>query len=289
MDEQMIGRLLQTYGVQQPNVRQANAAREFFATNPEIAEKRAMGMRGSGIDDNSDIFGAQLDKLIQDSSIQSQPLPALPTNGAPIETVQQATTPNAPRKRMEPIATQAAPYNAEQNLGPTPAQDASGTPGWLTALLTAVTAGTGLAGRHAADAMGRAASESTNTRMRDVDIERRNGGQGVRNAATNDPRVPAAAKAAMSEAPAPYGTDLEWAPQKPTPTTKGEKSTAVPTSQQTPEEVAALKAAVEAENQKLEGEMLQRQIQQQNETEKLRKQTSTSKLLKAGSRAVRGR
>lgn len=66
MDDAMIAKLLQTYGAP-TTVKNANAARAFFATNPEIAEKRAMGLRGSGLDDNSDIFGAQLEKFMQEA------------------------------------------------------------------------------------------------------------------------------------------------------------------------------------------------------------------------------
>lgn len=63
MDEQMMRQLLQSYGAPMTN-RNANAARQFFAANPELAEKRAMGLRGSGIDDNSDLLDAMLEKVM---------------------------------------------------------------------------------------------------------------------------------------------------------------------------------------------------------------------------------
>jgi hypothetical protein len=98
MDDNMMNALLKTYGA--PNtVKNANAARSFFASNPEIAEKRAMGLRGSGLDDNSDVFGAQLDKLIADSDPQGTVTVGQPEKV--IDTVANATTPNAPRKKVE--------------------------------------------------------------------------------------------------------------------------------------------------------------------------------------------
>lgn len=107
MDDAMVANLLKTYGVSQPNVRQANAAREFFATNPEIAEKRAMGLRGSGLDDNSDVFGAMLDKLIEQSAPAGTVTVGEPEKVMP--TVANASTPNAPRKKVEAPRGGAAP------------------------------------------------------------------------------------------------------------------------------------------------------------------------------------
>ena len=63
LDDAMIAKLLGTYGA--PNTaNNAQRARDFFASNPDIAERRAMGVRGAGLDDNSDVFGAQLEKFI---------------------------------------------------------------------------------------------------------------------------------------------------------------------------------------------------------------------------------
>lgn len=90
MDDAMIGKLLQTYGAQ-PTVKNANLARQFYASNPQVAEHRAMGMRGSVNDDNSDIFGAQLDKFIADSSPAPQQAPQ--SEQAPMPTVQAASQP----------------------------------------------------------------------------------------------------------------------------------------------------------------------------------------------------
>lgn len=103
MDDAMIARLLQTYGAP-ATARNANAAREFFASNPEIAEKRAMGMRGSGLDDNSDIFGAQLDKFMQEAEAAAppgrvevgQPEVVAPPQAAPVQRAAPAKMSNMP-------------------------------------------------------------------------------------------------------------------------------------------------------------------------------------------------
>lgn len=68
MDEQMMRQLLQSYGAPM-SAKNANIAREFFASNPDIAERRAMGMRGSALDDNSDLLGAYLNKVIAESTV----------------------------------------------------------------------------------------------------------------------------------------------------------------------------------------------------------------------------
>lgn len=116
MDDAMIGRLLQTYGAP-TTARNANAARQFFATNPEIAEKRAMGMRGSGVDDNSDIFGAQLDKFIQQSEAAAPP--GTVEVGAPQVEAKAAPTTGTPRQQ------QAAPTSRQGNYGDAPMNGAS--------------------------------------------------------------------------------------------------------------------------------------------------------------------
>ncbi len=121
MDDQMIGRLLQTYGVQQPNARQANAAREFFASNPDIAERRAMGVRGAGLDDNSDVFGAMLDKLIQQSDATA-PAGTVEVGQPQMDTTKAATVPNAPRKKMEPSR------QGEYGPGPSPSRQGEYSP-----------------------------------------------------------------------------------------------------------------------------------------------------------------
>lgn len=120
MDDAMIARLLQTYDGAQPTVKNVNAARQFFATNPEIAEKRAMGMRGSGIDDNSDIFGAQLEKFMQAAETEAPPGRV---EVGPIEQVAPPTTQAAPTARTSAPAPTNMPAQPGQNrqaeYGPT--------------------------------------------------------------------------------------------------------------------------------------------------------------------------
>lgn len=55
--------LLKSYGAPM-SAKNANLAREFFAANPELAAHRAMGMRGSIVDDNSDLLNAMLDHTL---------------------------------------------------------------------------------------------------------------------------------------------------------------------------------------------------------------------------------
>src|ERR1700761_1993269 len=68
MDDKMMTALLASYKAPM-TAQNANVARQFFASNPDVAERRAMGMRGSGLDDNSDLLDAQLDKHIADTTI----------------------------------------------------------------------------------------------------------------------------------------------------------------------------------------------------------------------------
>jgi hypothetical protein len=148
MDESMLNALLKTYGA--PNtVGNANKVREFAASNPEVLEKRAMGMRGSGLDDNSDILGAQLDKLMQASSTDAQlnaatdrgtwPPGTQPTTPA----VAAATRPNAPRRENKtypnpqeatgsPRQTGGIPGDANAPVGPAGGTEQQG--GWLDKL-----------------------------------------------------------------------------------------------------------------------------------------------------------
>lgn len=142
MDDQMIARLLATYEGAQPTVKNVNAARQFFATNPEIAEKRAMGLRGSGIDDNSDIFGAQLEKFMQ--AAETEPPPGRVEVG-PIEKVEAPQA--APTQRAAPAKMSNMPAQPGQNrqanygdTGPITREAARGGRGFglddfLTALL----------------------------------------------------------------------------------------------------------------------------------------------------------
>ena len=149
MDDAMIGALLKTYGAPM-TVDNANRARQFFATNPEIAEKRAMGMRGSGLDDNSDIFGAQLDKLIAASSTPAQVAPV--SEAPPIETVQNASQPTRRSATVRenktypnPTEAQGTPNNVTGST-PAPAPTTAGGLSWND-ILTALLGASSVAGR----------------------------------------------------------------------------------------------------------------------------------------------
>jgi hypothetical protein len=63
MDAAMMKMLLDSYGAADtPD--NANRIRQFAAANPDVLERRAMGMRGSGVDDNSDLLKPMLDKFM---------------------------------------------------------------------------------------------------------------------------------------------------------------------------------------------------------------------------------
>ncbi len=151
MDEAMLNALLKTYGA--PNtVANANRVREFGAANPEILEKRAMGMRGSGVDDNSDILGPMLDKLVQASSTDEQlnaatdrgTWPGAPGTQPTTPAVAAATKPNAPRRENKtypnpqeasgkPLQTGGIPGDANAPTGSN-VPSGSGEAGWLEKL-----------------------------------------------------------------------------------------------------------------------------------------------------------
>ena len=66
----MIEQLLNSYGAPM-NAQNANRAREFYASNPQAAERRAMGMRGSIAEDNTDLLDSMLEKHIQATALPS--------------------------------------------------------------------------------------------------------------------------------------------------------------------------------------------------------------------------
>jgi len=110
MDEATLARLMGTYGAP-VTANNANKAREFFASNPDYAERRANGMRGSIQEDNTDLLGPMLEKIVQETTGPA-PAPAGNVEVGPIEKapVQQA----APRQA--PAAPVAAP-NRQANYG----------------------------------------------------------------------------------------------------------------------------------------------------------------------------
>jgi len=169
-NNQMMLDLLKTYGAA-PTPRNIAQAQQFFASNPDQMERRAMGMRGSGVDDNTDLLGPMLDKLMAAIAGPSTPAPA------PVQAVQQppmqqpAPMPQRAAPSAPPVQTQGLQYNPNQNLGPLPAKNGaapmdmgtveavsgaqSGMPGgggsgskdWLLPMLTALLGASSTAGR----------------------------------------------------------------------------------------------------------------------------------------------
>lgn len=126
LDTVTLQKLMGTYGAP-ASAANMQRAREFFAANPDVAERRAMGMRGSIQEDNSDILGAMLDKFVEETAASgiapnTEPPPeALPT-------VQNATTPNRRSATAAPkTVTDWTNATENPNLGTLPARDA--TPG----------------------------------------------------------------------------------------------------------------------------------------------------------------
>ena len=147
MDTLMLTRLLKTYGA--PNTPQnLQAAADFFASNPEIAEKRAMGLRGSGIDDNSDVFRPILDKVMERTDKPDQVAQLIEQNQLPTQS-------NAPTAAPRPAASP----SRQGNYGPAtdtatkqgkdygPGTEGGKGTSWLQELWPAILGATSVAGR----------------------------------------------------------------------------------------------------------------------------------------------
>lgn len=105
MDEATLSKLMGTYGAP-VTARNANIAREFFASNPDYAERRANGMRGSIQEDNTDLLGPMLEKFMQDTA-------AAPATGAPAQLQPQQTMPT--------VQAASAPTRKNATAAPAPA------------------------------------------------------------------------------------------------------------------------------------------------------------------------
>lgn len=135
---QMAADLIHSRGLQ-PTPENMQQVIQFFASNPDQLERNAMGLRNSGIDDNSGALMLQLDKLIaaSDRPVSTSAPVAEPTStSAPVRRAAptSATTP--------PVQTEGLTYNPNQNLGPLPPQnvpvkDGSGGD-WILPMLTAL-------------------------------------------------------------------------------------------------------------------------------------------------------
>lgn len=287
LDDSMVAQLLKTYGAP-PSANNMNAARQFFASNPEIAEKRAMGMRGSGIDDNSDVFGAQLEKFMAAAdnkpTITKEELP-------PVEAPQ---TTNVAR-RAAPTNKTAPPDKKGTQYDGVPTGGQAGTGGdftdWLLALLgarakggtTRVDGGPRASGTPEATFVGPMRNVDPNSDPRLQGYPR--SGQGALPAPQEKLTGPQASAAAPNAQGArPQGvledniSDLSRIKTNEPPPTKVEGDPAL-TEQARQRQ---LQAEIEAEN--AHQQRLQDQIQ-----ERLRAQKEAAATLKAGSRVVRGR
>lgn len=285
MDDAMIGALLKTYGAPM-TVDNANRARQFFATNPEIAEKRAMGMRGSGLDDNSDVFGAMLDQLITKSAPVSEDVervaPAKAAPIAPVEevgntmpTVQNATGQNRRNATVRENKTYPNPTEAQGTSNnvtgptpaPTPAPTTAGGLSWND-ILTALLGASSVVGRTIMG--GGVGPDSMETKLRQV------GGA--------DPRMPQ--NVPQVEGPNSNQKRLTYQPklEEGGANARANQSTVVQEDPALANEgkKAQIQAEIDAEN--AEAKRLQDQIMQRNQ-----RQSSTRDLLKSAKRTITGR
>ena len=272
MDDAMIARLLSTYDGAQPTVKNVNAARQFFATNPEIAEKRAMGLRGSGVDDNSDIFGAQLEKFMQ--SAEAEP-PAGRVEVGPIEQVAAPTQQAVPRQAPAQMSNMPAQPGQSRQGGyapPVTRESARPSGGFgLDDFLTALLGLSSTAGRKIMS--GDRGPQNTAPRNQVPTPTTNENGQPFVD-------TPPRQVGADGRAPAPYAEDTPT--QRRTPTSPQERSPAVPLQEPTgssPEQKTKIQAEVDAENadaKRLEDQIMKRQ----------RDQIETKKLSDAAKRAI---
>lgn len=148
---EMMQALLKTYGAA-PTPRNMAQASQFFASNPEAAQMRAMGARGgmnSSASDNTDLLGPMLDKLMAASDKDAPPgrvevgdpvldeKPAIPS----IAKVSQQQTPKLGASKIDPDGVGNVPG---MKVG-SPPQQTSG--GWMNDLLTALLGTSSVAGR----------------------------------------------------------------------------------------------------------------------------------------------
>lgn len=114
-DNATLTKLMGTYGAS-PSAENMNRAREFFASNPEAAQRRAMGMRGSIQEDNTDVLGPMLDKLIADTSAP-EPKGVVTVGEPTLDTVQNSTTPTRKTATAAPVATVSGKPNGPYRPG----------------------------------------------------------------------------------------------------------------------------------------------------------------------------
>lgn len=268
MDANIINSILQRQGATGTNDN-INRIREFAAANPDVLERYGMGM-GPGLDDNSALLRLALDKSI--ASTELPPPEGSVQVGQPqvMPSVQNASAPTRRSATAAPISsTPPADWTTatgHPNLGPLPSRDASagevaGAPqgdsgwNWLLAMLGLSSTG-GMAA--AANSRGRGA------------------GAGAPNQLPTTRALPAPPDMLRLPAPAIQLPDQSAPPQAGRPT-------------QSPEEIARLRAEVDAENAQMRDQEGNQARQLQEQIRKQKAQKNTKETLKAGSRAIRGR
>lgn len=271
MDNEMLSKIAASYGVPL-TAKNANAIRQFGGSNPNALEHRAMGMRGSAIDDNTDLLALQLEKFIQEAdgkpAITQEQLP-------PLDTVQNASQPTRRTAKAAPVQTQAAPYNAEQNLGPTPPANATsfdnrqaGTGGFgLDDFLFALLGLSSAAGR---SAMSRSGNKPTPQLPAPSSME-----QKLLTYAGNDPRNP------TKQLTYPPKLEDGGAQQR---ADDANKTKTVSSDPALTEEAKRRQLQAEIDSENADAKRLQDQIMERNKN-----QNATRDLLKSAKRTVTGR
>jgi hypothetical protein len=166
MDDAMMSRLLQSYGASN-SAGNANRVREFYASNPQAAEHRAMGMRGSLQEDNTDLLGPMLEKLmaqtdgtppgrVEVGAPEVQPMPTVQAASAPTRRAATAAPQYGPNT---PMATGAVnPLDGPATALAAPQRQGSFWDDILISLLGATSAGGAAAMRNRGGAGGAAPS-----------------------------------------------------------------------------------------------------------------------------------
>lgn len=110
---EILQRLLSSYGASD-SAGNANKIREFAAANPDVLERRAMGMRGSGVDDNSDLLAGQLEKFMQATDKPAMNAP----ESASIPELQGTVTVGQPRVVAPPTARRGGSGGSAPSMEP---------------------------------------------------------------------------------------------------------------------------------------------------------------------------
>lgn len=142
MDDAMIQRALQSYGAANTPANIAQLTR-FMASNPAAMEHRAMGMRGSVNDDNTDLLGPLLEKLVAASAgrsgaaVDTEPPVVANGNGAPAPQARVAPAPRLsdPNREATGRPLQPGGIPGDLNAPGTPPAPADSGSSWLDDLL----------------------------------------------------------------------------------------------------------------------------------------------------------